>query len=218
MKPAEFPSFAAAWVAAWSMYGKPPVDVAVRFAFDALADYDLADITRALSAHVRDADRGQFTPKPSDIVRLLEGDGETAALRAWSKIEQAVRSVGPYQDVVFDDGRIHAVVEDMGGWIGFGGVTDDEWPFKRNEFVRRYRGERLSTGHPPVLQGIATRDNAARGVTEAPQPVLIGDRAACLRVAQAGTTARRIGIAVAGSDVAAVIDRARAITHVAGAA
>ena len=130
----------------------------------------------ALSRHIAHPDRGRFAPQPADIVFFLEGGTEDRALFAWSRVESAIRHVGPYQTVVFDDPAIHAAIDGMGGWMLLCNMSDDELPFRRNEFVKRYRAlaERGVFEYPRRLVGIAEHHNSADG-HELPEPVLIGD-------------------------------------------
>jgi hypothetical protein len=105
-----------------------------------LAKYDFSDVSRAFNQHLVNPDTGQFFPKPADIVKFIDGNSQSNALKAWSKVDKAIRYFGPYQTIVFDDALIHAVISDMGGWIKLCEVLDSELPFTRNEFEKRYKG------------------------------------------------------------------------------
>ncbi|MHB8253884.1 MAG: DUF6475 domain-containing protein [Acidiferrobacter sp.] len=172
----EIAEFAVVVADVYELYGRECPDGIRGLWWEALKNYSIVEVRQAFSAHVRNPDGGQFLPKPADVRKNLEGGGESRALRAWTKVDQAVRRVGPWESVVCDDPLIHAVIADMGGWAGFGQVTDDEWPFKRNEFVKRYQGYVL---RPPqtfsrALSGHAAQQNARVG-GDAPLPRLIGD-------------------------------------------
>jgi hypothetical protein len=108
---------------------------------------------------------------------------------AWSKVDKAVRQVGPYASVVFDDALIQRVLQDMGGWVLLNTKPDSEWPFVGNEFRTRYHGYR-SRGeqpeYPKVLIGIAEAENVSKG-RPAPDPVLIGDQMTAALVAKGGS-------------------------------
>lgn len=163
------------------------------FAFDvwwnALKAYELPAVIDAFNRHLSNADTGQFAPKPADIIRMLQGSTQDSALRAWAKVDQAVRQVGTYTDVVFDDALIHRVIQDMGGWISFGMKDDDEWPFVSKEFENRYRGFKIRSEtpeYPSILIGIATAQNSQQGIRSEP-PVLIGNELRALQVMQGGT-------------------------------
>lgn len=149
--------------------------------WNVLADYDFEAVKQALTKHLRNPDSGQFMPKPADVIRNLSGTTQDAALLAWAKVHRAVRLSGSWSDVVFDDPIIHAVVQDMGGWIRICEIREDEVGFRGKEFENRYRGyarhqERPSC--PRVLIGRATLHNQAHGF-ETQSPILIGNEAKC---------------------------------------
>lgn len=138
--------------------------------------YEIEDVQHAFNAHIHNPDCGQFFPKPADIVRFIEGSGETKALVAWTKVEKAIQQIGIYQSVAFDDPLIHAVLEDMGGWVKLCTVTDIQLPFCANEFQKRYMGFVLKkpNRHPRYLCGIIECDNTKNGY-ELEAPILLGD-------------------------------------------
>ena len=159
------------------LYGKKMSEWGLSIWWESLRNYDLKAIRDALSKHVRNPDSGQFMPKPADVIKMLHGSTVDSALVAWAKVDRAVREVGAYQDVVFDDPVIHRVIEDMGGWIAFGSKTETEWPFTAREFENRYRGY-AGRGTTPeyrsVLTGISNAHNQQQGFKTA-EPVLIGN-------------------------------------------
>lgn len=160
------------------MYGKgKPEPSLLRTYFEALKRFSLDDIRQGLSRHIGDPDQGQFMPKPADIIRNIDGNTQTQAELAWTKVDQAIRRVGPWQTVVFDDPIIHAVIADMGGWVHLCNVKTEEYPFRHNEFSKRYRGY---SGRDVVqaarkLIGITESENQQRNMAHTQAPVLIGD-------------------------------------------
>lgn len=157
--------------------------------WEAMKPYDFGAVADALNRHCINPDNGQFMPKPADVVRLLAGSTQDAALVAWAKVDRAMRTVGPYQSVVFDDPIVHRVLSEMGGWVELSRKTEDEWPFVRNEFVNRYRGYRARSQvpeYPPVLTGIAEASNSRAGFRTA-APVLIGNPEVAKQVLRAGS-------------------------------
>jgi hypothetical protein len=175
MTNSDYEEFQGIWHAVCEIYSKSPSDMAVGLAFRSLAAYDLQDVKRAITTHAVDADQGRFMPKPADIVRHIDGDPKSRSLGAWSKVESAVRNIGPYRDVVFDDPLIAQVVIDMGGWIELNNVTEDELPFKRNEFSARYSGyiTRPPANPPGQLTGLANAHNEEK---HKELPFLVGDK------------------------------------------
>lgn len=156
--------------------------------WQAMSGFDLAAVKDALTRHAMNPDSGQFLPKPADVVKLIAGSTLDSALLAWAKVDRAVRSVGTYASVVFDDPIIHVVVTDMGGWLALGQVTEDDWPFRAKEFAERYRGYRLRSALPPYPRSLAGRvetDNGSRGLSY-PPPKVIGDPDRALLVYRRG--------------------------------
>lgn len=175
-------------------YGKRLSDGVIALYWQGLQDLDFAAVKDALGRHLRNTDTGQFMPKIADIRKMLDGSAQDSALQAWAKVDRAVRHVGTYMDVVFDDPLIHRVVYDMGGWIALGSKTEDEWPFVAREFENRYRGLKARDErpeYPPVLIGLAGAHNAKEGFKIAP-PVLIGNPELAKLTLQDGTSAPMI--------------------------
>lgn len=165
--------------------------------WEACKPFDFAAARDAMNRHSVNPDNGQFLPKPADIVKLIGGGTADAALVAWAMAERAVRQVGTYESVAFDDPIIHAVISDMGGWIKFGTVTEDELPFVRNEFVTRYRGYRLRgriEHYPAKLIGIVEATNAPLGVS-GQQPKLIGNPERAALVLKSGSDGGALRVA-----------------------
>jgi hypothetical protein len=192
----ELPQFAKILLAVADYYGKELSENVVDLYWNGLREYDLAAVQKALWAHVRNPDTGQFMPKIADVARALQGRTDDQAAVAWSKVDQAVRRVGTYQCVVFDDPIVHRVLIDMGGWVYIGAKDEKEWPFVAKEFQNRYRGYRMrdeTPEYPPVMIGLANAHNSKTGFRENP-PILIGDERKAHQVRMGGTTAPLLGM------------------------
>lgn len=168
--------FAQTMVGIGELYAKSISPQLISLYWEALKRYELDEVVRGLNQHVVDPDSGQFMPKPADVVRQVDGDTNSQALTAWSKVEGAISRVGHWRSVVFDDAIIHAVIEDMGGWTNLCMVTNEEIPYRRNEFEKRYRGyaNRGVVDYPKKLMGRADAHNEQQGFP-VNQPVMIGD-------------------------------------------
>lgn len=196
----ELPEFAKTLLAVADYYGKELSENVVDLYWNGLREYDLASVKRALWAHARNPDSGQFMPKIADVARVMQGRTDDQAAIAWSKVNQAVRRVGTYQCVVFDDPVIHRVIADMGGWVLIGSKDDKEWPFVAREFETRYRGYRMrdeTPEYPPVLIGMANAHNGQQGFRLNP-PILVGDERKADAVRLGGTTAPILPMKSAG--------------------
>jgi len=157
------------------IYGKTLSESLIRVYWEILKRYDVEDVARSFTQHASNPDAGQFMPKPADIIKCIDGGGDSRSLKAWTKVEKAIRTVGPYQTVVFDDLIIHKVIEDLGGWISLNAITDKELPFKANEFSKRYLGYimRSNIKYPKKLIGIAEANNVMEKKKVEP-PISIG--------------------------------------------
>lgn len=175
--------------------------------WEAMKPFDIEAVSQAMNRHVMNPDSGQFMPKPADVVRMLQGSTQDAALRAWAKVDKAVRQVGTWDDVVFDDPLIHRVLHDMGGWIAMGQKTEDEWPFVAKEFENRYRGFKARNErpeYPAVLIGLAGANNRQQGFKVA-GPKLIGNAERANSVMLGGTDKPMLEITRAGDAAECVL-------------
>ncbi|HFV9295575.1 TPA: DUF6475 domain-containing protein [Serratia fonticola] len=184
MNDTEKPKFAQSMAAIGEIYGREISEVVVGIYWNALKIYEMAEVQKAFQGHTRDTDNGQFFPKPADLIRHIEGSKDGRALLAWSKAYKAICSYGRRNSVVFDDPIIHAVITEMGGWVEFAGMSEEEAPFRAREFEKRYRSALLVgiKDYLPILIGMDDAQNMLSGHQEKPQPFLIGERSQCLMI------------------------------------
>lgn len=192
MGPNDRQGFASAMLAVGEVYGKKLSVQQSELYWEILKGYPLADVQAAIHRHMADPDSGQFLPKPADIIRHMAGSTDTQAMRAWTKVDKAVRTVGSYQSVIFDDWKIHAVIHDMGGWIALCSMQTEEAPFKAREFEKRYRGYRDGDdmGYPRQLIGRSEAHNSQNGY-KVDAPLLLGDQRQALLTYERGGDANR---------------------------
>ncbi len=191
MQPSDKPKFLTVLAGVHDFYGKEISEFAGQVWWQSCERYDLEQVTKALSAHLMDPERGQWMPKPSDLVRQLEGTQTDRSLVAWGKVLEAIRRVGAYSDAVFDDGLIHASIEDIGGWASLCRSEIDDLPHFQRRFCDSYRAyaRRPDVQYPPLLQGDFSRINSLSGHATQP-PALIGDAARAKVVLASGSAAR----------------------------
>ncbi len=159
-------------------FGNPDRQVSnlmMDFYFKALQDMSIEDLNEA-AVRLAQTKTIRTFPTPGEIRQALVGDKEAQALIAWNEFIHAVRSLGPYKSVVFEDTTTMAVVQAMGGWIKFGDYTTEEMKWKQKEFMGMYsafHGRNLSA--PEILPGIHEQTNFALGYRDYIQePVRIG--------------------------------------------
>lgn len=183
------------------LYGRAASEFAITIWWGALRQYDLAAVRQAFDRHVRNPDSGQFAPKPADLIRMMGGTTQDSALVAWAKVDRALRVVGTYRSVAFDDALVHRVLTEMGGWTVLGTKSEKEWPFVAKEFENRYRGYRMRNErpeYPPVLVGLADAQNAHEGFC-GEEPTLVGDQVLAQRVMAEGTQGQLVSVHSASS-------------------
>ena len=107
---------------------------------------------------------------------------------------RAIRRVGAYRTVVFDDPLIQAVIWDMGGWQALCAMLSRDEPFRAREFERRYASyvARPPTAYPRQLMGITDTVNTSKGYQPTSAPTLIGDEQKALQVLQTGQEASQL--------------------------
>jgi hypothetical protein len=183
--------------AALAFYRQPCSDFTLDVWWRVCEPFEMEQVRKALTAHATDPDRGHFAPMPADLVRVLQGTKVDRALMAWAKVFEAMRTVGAYQSVVFDDPAIHATVAYMGGWTKLCQLPEKEQPHAQRRFCEQHRAysSPAAQGYefPPVLIGAAESENRLNGRQSQP-PALVGDPVACARVRAAGAAGPRVAI------------------------
>lgn len=118
----------------------------------------------------------------TNVVALIRerAVSSNSGIVAVTRLEDAMRTVGGYRSIVFDDPIIHLVVSRMGGWPKLCAMTYDEWKFMRRDFERLYDAacrEPIPIDQiPSRLAGILEISNSAHGHNGRPvQMQIYGD-------------------------------------------
>lgn len=103
-----------------------------------LRDLPLAAVQEAVGKAMATA---RFMPTPRDLRDLAGVMGvDQRALVAWNAVKRAIRAVGSYRSVDFDDPVVNATVRTLGGWLRLCGTDSDEMDrFVAKDFQRVYR-------------------------------------------------------------------------------
>ncbi len=107
--------------------------------FDALKDFSIQDVLRALNEAVSGR---LFFPVPAVIREILQGSAEDRAEIAWQTWKEAARKHGSYVSLVLYDAALaDTIIAVFGGWPQACAVdlSDEMWAAKRKEFARVYR-------------------------------------------------------------------------------
>lgn len=165
--------------------------------WQACEPFEFEQVAKAMTAHAMDADKGNFPPKPADIVRQLAGTKTDKSMLAWGKAFDAASRVGAYTDVVFDDPAIHAAIEDLGGWPKFCRTETSELSYLQHRFAESYRAYigRQTFDFPSRLTGDRSPDEVyARRGLPAPKPAVIGDIEAARQVYRVGSKSGKTSV------------------------
>ena len=168
----------------------------------ACKNFDFEQVQKAMTAHAVDPDVGQFAPKVADIVRVIAGTKTDRSALAWGKVFEAMQRVGQYQDVVFDDPAIHAVVMDLGGWTKICQTTETEISYLQHRFCEAHRAYtgRGTFDFQRVLIGLRSPDHeyTMRGFP-VPEPVLIGNPEQAKKVYSHGKIGQKVQVTLGES-------------------
>jgi hypothetical protein len=152
----------------------------MRLRFEALKMFGIDEVKQAAMSLL--ASR-KFTSMPT-VADFLEhiggGNAEDKAEIEAGKVVEAVRSVGAYRSVVFDDPVTMAVISRaFGGWVKLcQNMTDREEKFFRKEFKQAYGSySRQGIREGGSLLGLSESQNLGRGLGHSEAPKLIGDSA-----------------------------------------
>lgn len=189
----EHPQFLRLLSDALAFYRQNVTEFSAAVWWEACKPFDLQQVSRALTRHATDPERGQFPPKPADIIRVLQGTTSDRAAIAWGKVHEAMSDVGAYSDVIFDDPVIHAVVDDLGGWPKMCRTETKDLSYLQHRFSESYRAyaAKGQFDYPRRLSGDRSPDEEyeKKGI-KPPAPAVIGNPEQARLVFQAGGGAK----------------------------
>jgi hypothetical protein len=163
---------------ALSLWRQDVSEFALTVWWEACKGYSIEQVSKALTTHAMDPERGRFPPMPADIVKALHGTHTDRSLVAWGTVHRAIGSVGMYGSPDFGDKAIHSAIVDLGGWPAICQAPMDELPFLQRRFCELFRAysSRPDEAHADRLVGMHEQANAGAGLLTG-RPVMIGKRA-----------------------------------------
>lgn len=93
---------------------KPLSDRAMTMIFEDLSMYEFKDIKNALRRFRLNPDEGMYNLQPAAIMKLLEGDSDSAAMQAWNLARKIARSHGWSRDLVLGDKILMKCIDEIG--------------------------------------------------------------------------------------------------------
>lgn len=176
MQPNEKPALLALVSDVLGYYRQPVSQFTLSVWWNACEKFSMEQVSKALTAHATDPDKGQFAPKVADLIRILAGTKTDRSLMAWGRVFEAMSDVGAYRDVDFCDPAIHAAIIDIGGWPKICRSELSELSYLQHRFCESYRAyQTAGVVAPAALIGdrCTDADFAKRGLP-VPAPVVIG--------------------------------------------
>lgn len=176
MTPRDSDEFSELMTQALAFYRQDASDFALGVWWEACRRFELEQVRKALTAHAMDPERGQFAPKPADLVRQLQGTHTDRALLAWGRVWEAMQSTGAYHSVDFGDPITHAAIVDIGGWVSLCRIDLNDLPFVQKRFCDAYRvySARGKPDAPLRLAGEHELTNAKIALPPPVKTVLLG--------------------------------------------
>jgi hypothetical protein len=201
MKPSEKSDFAKLITDVLGYYRQDASSFTLSLWWQACQGFDMEQVSKALSGHAMDAERGVYAPKVADVVRVLAGTMTDRAALAWGKVLGAMSAVGAYSDVVFDDPAIHAAIEDLGGWVKVCRGETAELGYLQHRFCQLHKAYTAQSTFEYQRRLIGERSpdsDFVRHGLALPRPAIVGDRAAAFEVFRAGSTSAKTCITFSG--------------------
>jgi hypothetical protein len=179
MKPDDLEDFAEIMAVLNETFGdssRSVSDIKMRFYFRVLSDLTIGELEDATVMLAQTKTIHTF-PTPAEIGQAVEGNPHDKAVLAFDKLIDAVRTIGPYKTVIFDDPAIHAYVMSYGGWEEICDKTIEDWKYMRLEFLKFHAVHtRRPLDVPLTLTGIHEATNRLKGLDHPALPSIVGDK------------------------------------------
>lgn len=161
--------------------GKEPSKNLILAYHTALSRFDIGVVKEAINKAVVSF---KWFPKPVEIIELIEGSSVDNSEIQCAQAFEAVRRVGPYESVVFDDPVTQEVIKQYyGGWPKFCEGDEGEEVFKKNDFKKAYKAfSNQNRKHYGPLYGISAIGNDSNGIKHKPKIKMIGNPERCKQI------------------------------------
>lgn len=185
-------------------YRQPVSQFVLQVWINACENFELEQVSKAMTAHVTDPEAGKFCPKVADMVRVLQGTKTDRASMAWGKVYEAMGAVGGNSDVVFEDSAIHAAIQDIGGWPKMCQGESKDLSYQQHQFCKAYLAYAglQNFEYPRKLLGrLSDEAGFAKKGLKPPKPYLIGNPVLCMKVLEGGVAGGKTAITNAANFV-----------------
>ena len=188
MNSQDLPRFASSLTAMAVLFDKSITPQVTEIYFRALANFTIDEVEAGISKACHTL---KFFPRPVELTEAVAGGSaniDDKAITEACRVLEAIKAVGTYCSVVFDDPVTQAViVQQFGGWSRFSELREDEEKWFIKDFSNGYKAfARMGVKHYGAMPGIAASQNALTGRQWNEDPVLIGDKQKALAVRAQG--------------------------------
>lgn len=164
--------------------------------FRALSRFSAQEVARGIDRAITQC---RFFPKPVELLELIQGCPEDIAEVEAGKVVEAVKRVGSWKSVVFDDAVTAAVVEQgFGGWVKLCSeltARDEKW--FRKDFCKLYVSfARQNVQFKGALAGQAAIANGAHCNEHEESVALVGNALKAHAMLEAGVKKQGTPIAM----------------------
>jgi hypothetical protein len=155
--------FSEIFFAVAQLYEKEMNKMKLSVYFSALQNYSISQVQEGVNKHVKNTETGSFMPKPSDIIKQLEGTQKDAQRQLegmaeiqWMNVMTAIGRYGSYQTPKLDDPYTRACITALGGWTPLCAKTTEQLTWVGKEFVKLYQNMNTKPLHqlPDNVKGL----------------------------------------------------------------
>lgn len=171
------PRFVSSITAMGALYERHPEAQVIEIYFRALEKFTIDEVEQGIS---KACSTLKFFPKPVELIDCITGGSGNLADKAMveaCRVLEAIKNIGTYTTVCFDDPITQAViVQQFGGWAKFADMLVDSEKWFIKDFTSGYQAfARQNVRHYGALPGISQGRNALTGREREEKPVYIGD-------------------------------------------
>ena len=171
------PRFVSSLTAMGALYERHPEATVIEIYFRALEKFTIVEVEQGISKACSSL---KFFPKPVELIEAITGGSGNLADKAMieaCRVLEAIKNIGTYTTVCFDDPITQAViVQQFGGWAKFSDMLEENEKWFIKDFCAGYQAfARQNVRHYGALPGISMGQNALTGRERGDKTVYIGN-------------------------------------------
>ena len=99
-----------------TMHDKQGSKVLIDLYWSVMKPYSIEKFTTAVENHISDPDKGMFFPKPADLIKVMQGDTNKAASKAWQSVIRRLERLGDSKPFESSDTAVLEALGAIGGY------------------------------------------------------------------------------------------------------